>query len=461
MASLDREKRNGREIGWRIRWTDCQGKRRVVRLGNVTRRNAERLLLLVERLLEAQRLGLPLDSETTRWVSELAPEIAERLARVGLLARRPISVEKWLAGWYEARRASGYKPASLISWGQVIRDCVQLFGDKDISQVTEAEARTFRDALIARGLRPTTIQKRLQHSRTIFAEAVREGLLQKNPFQEIRFRGGNPQERWVYIPAETILRVIEACPSIHWKLLIALARFGGLRIPSEALSLRWGDILWAEERIVVTSPKTEKQGKPFRVIPLFPLLRPYLEEAWEAAPEGAEWVFPEEWRKRAMGPSGWRNCNFRSVFQKILRRAGVEPWPRLWHNLRASCESDLAQAFPLATVVKWLGNTPAIALRHYVDVTDEAFERAKRWKPLSLGPGEVCGPKCGPQVAQNAAQQELAPESTKEKNLTQILEKPQVMPSLAKGCLRTQYGLMEDRGFEPLTFWMPSRRSPS
>jgi len=234
-----------------------------------------------------------------------------------------------------------------------------------------------------------------------------------------------------------------------------------LRIPSEALSLRWGDILWAEERIVVTSPKTEKQGKPFRVIPLFPLLRPYLEEAWEAAPEGAEWVFPEEWRKRAMGPSGWRNCNFRSVFQKILRRAGVEPWPRLWHNLRASCESDLAQAFPLATVVKWLGNTPAIALRHYVDVTDEAFERAKRWKPLSLGPGEVCGPKCGPQVAQNAAQQELAPESTKEKNLTQILEKPQVMPSLAKGCLRTQYGLMEDRGFEPLTFWMPSRRSPS
>ena len=418
MASLDREKRNGKVRGWRIRWMNAQGKREVLRLGNITRRNAERILLLVERLLEAQRLGLPLDSETMRWVTELAPEIAEKLARAGLLARRPVSVEKWLADWYEARRASGYKPASLASWGLVIRDCVQLFGDKDISQVTEADARAFRDALIARGLRPTTIQKRLQHARTIFAEAVREGLLQKNPFQEIRFRGGNPQERWVYIPAETILRVIEACPSIYWKLLIALARFGGLRIPSEALSLRWGDILWAEERIVVTSPKTEKQGKPFRVIPLFPLLRPYLEEAWEAAPEGAEWVFPEEWRKRAMGPFGWKNCNLRTGLQKILRRAGVEPWPRLWHNLRASCETDLALDFPIATLTKWLGNTPAIALRHYVDVTDEAFERANRWKPRSLGPGKVCGPKCGPQVAQNAAQHAIAPESTNEKNLT-------------------------------------------
>jgi hypothetical protein len=58
---------------------------------------------------------------------------------------------------------------------------------------------------------------------------------------------------------------------------------------------------------------------------MFPMLRPYLEEAWEVAPEGAEWVFPDNWRKRAMGPSGWVNCNFRTVFEKILRRAGVEP----------------------------------------------------------------------------------------------------------------------------------------
>ena len=64
-----------------------------------------------------------------------------------------------------------------------------------------------------------------------------------------------------------------------------------------------------------------------------------------------------------------------TTFAKIVRRAGVEPWPRLWHSLRASCESDLAQSFPLATVTKWLGSTPSVALRHYVDPTEAAFER--------------------------------------------------------------------------------------
>jgi hypothetical protein len=40
------------------------------------------------------------------------------------------------------------------------------------------------------------------------------------------------------------------------------------------------------------------------------------------------------------------------------------------------CETDLARQFPLAIVAKWLGNTQAVAMRHYVDVTDGDFERA-------------------------------------------------------------------------------------
>src|SRR4030095_14471755 len=80
-------------------------------------------------------------------------------------------------------------------------------------------------------------------------------------------------------------------------------------------------------------------------------------------------------------PAGWANANLRATLEKVIRRAGVEPWPRLWHSLRASCESDLAQTFPLATVTKWLGNTPSVALRHYVDPTESAFERAATWVP--------------------------------------------------------------------------------
>ncbi len=127
--------------------------------------------------------------------------------------------------------------------------------------------------------------------------------------------------------------------------------------------------------------QTENHGKPYRVIPLFPMLRPYFEELWEITPEGTEYVFPESWRKRSQGPNGWVHANFRTTFEKIIKRAGVEPWPKLWHNLRASFESDLATDFPLATVTKWLGNTPSIALRHHVDPTDKTFELAANWTP--------------------------------------------------------------------------------
>jgi len=201
--------------------------------------------------------------------------------------------------------------------------------------------------------------------------------------------------------------------------------------------LTWGDIDWERCRLTVPSPKTEGQGKPYRVIPIFPLLRPYLDEAFDAAEVGSEYVFPNEYRRRAYGPAGWRNANLRTTLAKIIRRAGVEPWPKLWHNLRASCESDLAAHFPLAVVTKWLGNTPSIALRHYVDPTDAAFQEATKWIPPEV------------QAAQNPAQQgaEMAGNIPK----PPLTDRPQhvFLPSVATGCNLVQIPQIAEAGFEP------------
>lgn len=42
-----------------------------------------------------------------------------------------------------------------------------------------------------------------------------------------------------FVPAEVIHKVIDATPDPGWKLRIALPRFRGLRIASEALALTW------------------------------------------------------------------------------------------------------------------------------------------------------------------------------------------------------------------------------
>jgi hypothetical protein len=119
----------------------------------------------------------------------------------------------------------------------------------------------------------------------------------------------------------------------------------------------------------VTSPKTKRHNKPWRVVPLFPELLPYLEDAHEQAADGAEFVIT---RYRSA------NSNLRTQFERILRKAGLEPWPRLFQNLRASREIELANQFPLHVVTSWLGNTPKVADKHYLQVTPEHMAEAVR-----------------------------------------------------------------------------------
>ncbi len=78
----------------------------------------------------------------------------------------------------------------------------------------------------------------------------------------------------------------------------------------------------------------------------------------------------------AQGKAGWRNCNLRTTFEKIVKRAGLTPWPRLFHNLRSSRQTELAERFPSHVVCDWLGNSEDIARKHYFQTTDDHFARA-------------------------------------------------------------------------------------
>jgi len=431
MASLSYD-----ESGWRLRfYLDKTPK--TLRLGKASKKDATTAAHMIERLIAARRLGATPDSQTIAWLARIGDDLHARLARLGLVEpRRNETLGAFLERWLQSRQ--GYKASSQTVWRQVTCDLRRFFGDDcPLKGINQERAEAFRQHLINRRLRDTTIQKRLQHCRTIFKAALRDGLIQSNPFEYVRHRGGNVAERRTYVTREEALRVIEHCPDIYWQLLVALARFAGLRTPSESLSLRWADIDWADGRMYVHEPKVEHHpGRGLRAVPLFPDVRVWLERAWEMAPEGAEYVFPEDMRKRAMGPEGWRNANLRTRMAKIVRRAGLQPWPRLFHSLRASCETDLVRQFPLPVVAKWLGNTSMIALRHYVDVTDEHFRQAA---DMAKSPAII--------PAINPAMQTPATTGTEEKHTS----KTPVFTALFTTLLPSANTLLEDRGFEPLT----------
>ncbi len=80
------------------------------------------------------------------------------------------------------------------------------------------------------------------------------------------------------------------------------------------------------------------------------------------------------------------NTNLRTQLEKIIKRASVKPWPKLFHNLRASCETDLAKIHPIKAVCDWIGNSITVAQRHYLQTTEEDFERASGIENLTQQP---------------------------------------------------------------------------
>ncbi|MCK4340474.1 MAG: tyrosine-type recombinase/integrase [Phycisphaerae bacterium] len=212
----------------------------------------------------------------------------------------------------------------------------------------------------------------------MWRKAIRWKLGAENPFDGVRGGHQANESRKRFIAREDIESVIAEAPDAEWRAIVALARYGGLRMPSEAFALRWGDINWERGTIRVTCPKlAHRENHASRVIPLFPELREPLLNLFAEAEPGTEYVIA----RHRLGCA-----NLRTHFERIIMRAGLTPWPRLFHNLRASRESELMREYDLATVCRWIGNSPAVAARHYamsIDL-DADFRRA-----VGYGPAEA------------------------------------------------------------------------
>lgn len=446
MASITRES-NGRRT---IQFVGADGKRRSIRLGKVDAKIAATIRIHVEHLVNSACHGTAIPAATAQWLSTVADTLHDRLVRVSLVAPRArVTLAGLLDGFMEAHADA--KPGTRVAWSQVARDLRGFFGEKrDATTITADDAERFRLHLVDRGLAGYTIVKRLQKARQFFRYAMRRGWVAQNPLIDVKHRGGNPADRQHYVSEADALKLIEAAPDWVWRTIIALSRFAGLRTPSETLSLRIEDVNLVAGTMWIRSCKTEhhEHGEG-RLVPIFIRLRPYLEDALEMAKVGQTHVIPEDrYLPASQGPAGWRNANLRTSFSKIVRKAGLKPWDRLFHAMRASCESDLCAAYPVGAVIRWMGNTRAVAARHYLQPRDADFEKA-----IGGGIEAVQNP------VQNPVQQSAAtPLGTVSPQ--QETQNPG-FSGACEGLLSAATPLVERSGLEPLTCRMQIYRSPN
>jgi len=364
MASVEKDGQ-----GYRIRLIDHEGTRKAIRLSGMNKANTEKIARHVEELVAWRKSGLSLDTQTAGWLSKVGQELHDKLSNAGLIEKRACQkLGDFIAGYI--KRRSDVKPGTTTNYDQVRLNLVAFFGyDKPLRSITANDAAAFREWLEAEeGQADNTLRRRCGRARQFFTAAIKAKLIDENPFDgmPVTVSGNKSKERFI-TEAES-QRILEACPNAEWRLIFSLCRYGGLRCPSEVLALTWEDIIWNSSRIVVTSPKTaHHKGHESRVIPLFPeLLKPLMEVQEQAAERTVHVVT----RYRSS------NQNLRTELNRIVKRAGIIPWQKPFQNLRSTRETELMETYPAHVVCRWIGNSEAVAKKHYLQVTDAHFEKA-------------------------------------------------------------------------------------
>ena len=381
MASIANDP-NGRR---RIQFVAPDGSRKTIRLGKCDRKSAEAIARHVEQLLAAKIGGQPIPRTTAHWLTEIGTELRDKLAAVGLAdAVAKVPTLKAFLDEYLTGRAAELKPSTMTVLNQAARWLLRsLDGDKALDKFTPSDADKFRSSVL-QGRAKATANKWTRYAREFFTAAYKRGLMPTNPFAHIKGLAvvGNPARR-MFIPVAEIEKLMEAIPCPQFRLIVALARFGGLRCPSETLSLSWSDVNWEKDRLIVRASKTEHHSDGgVRVVPIFKELRPYLETVWENAEFGVSHVIT---RYRAS------NTNLRTQLVRWILQAGLEPWPKPFQNMRASRATELADQFPSHVSAKWLGHTEGIADEFYRSVTDEHYLRAIGGAGFRRSSGAKCG----------------------------------------------------------------------
>lgn len=340
-----------------------QGKRYTIHLGRIPIKTAREIKTRVESIQAALTANHPLDGMTALWLSGIDDALHAKLAKTGIVSprvQRGSTQLITLVDELHAKLKKTWKKNTILNHRIARRHLLDYFGNsRDVTKVTEAEAEAYRDHL-GTLFAENTVRRWCSYARQYF-KAFAKKLGFESPFSNMRkLSVDSVPDRLYFIDEALAYRVLNAMPDLEWKLIFALCRWGGFRCPSEHNALRWRDIDWDRKRISLHAPKTG-----LRTLPLFPELEAILKQMKQKGVNENERVFEYQ-----------DNINLSKEFKRFLTIAGITPWPKIFQNLRSTRETELLERFPLQVVCSWIGNTEAVARKHYLQTTDEHYERA-------------------------------------------------------------------------------------
>ena len=357
---------------WQI---DVYGYGRV-RLGK-RKPEASAIYSMIQSIEESNRLGQPLPPIVGQWLDVIEEPLRKRLVKIGLvkpsgetvgdlvdyMAKRDYAKSNSARNRRNAERSF----EAFFKRGHALRDIKKPDGQQFLAWM-RSKGKKFGEG--KGGLAEATAARRFKHARSMLSIAVEFGWIRSNPFKGIKPGKQSNPSRAFFVTPEMAEKISSELPTAQLRLAFALGRWGGLRIPSELMGFTWSCVNWDRSSLTFDCPKTEGYGGlEIRTCPIFPKLRPFLADAWDAAEEGATHCLPEI--VNANNPHRYITKRVKAA----MKRAGVE-YQKPFNNLRATRATEIDDQFGSKAESDWIGHGADVALKHYLMNTDEKWARA-------------------------------------------------------------------------------------
>ena len=342
--------------------------------GFKNKRDAQRAGDKIESLKAAKRTG-EVSPDLAIWIKRLAEAdsaIYGKLAEFGLV--EPLPEKTTLRQLFERFHASqhGVSKETRVTYLKPQANLIEYFGeDCELEKITPRRADEFEVWLQKTPLNrrkkgeatpysTATVNRRIRQVKQFFHYAKRVGMVADNLFQYVKGGESVNPEKWCYVDASTVEKVIDASALPKWRAIVALGRFAGTRGSSELYNMTWDDIHFSSEndpgQIVIKAEKNKRHGRKFRTVPMHPVVERELSTLFEQSREKEPHVFP----------GMKKQTNFCTMTQKLVSAAGIPLWQNTWYNLRKSFCCDLMEAGVDPVVYEAItDHSYAVALKHY------------------------------------------------------------------------------------------------
>lgn len=364
MASLSTSK-----DGLRLIMVVIGNTRPKIRLGRIPKKQAETILRRVEHLASCKQSGNSPDNDVAAWLGSLpdGDALLERLVTIGLVAARAKKEEanskhnlKELIEKFTKLKTPSLADRSVVKLDQSLGKLTEKFGDaKEVESFTVADASAFESWVFECGGSLAYARTLNRYAKQLFDYACDLTWIEVNPCRKLKTTAVAASVRH-YVTPEDAKALIDACPTIGWKVIVGLGRYAGLRVPSELFNLNWSDIDFKKKSIRIAEGKTKE-----RVCPIIAEFLPILLEAKRIA-EGDAVVETSY-------------SNVRRKIPKIVEKAGLEMWEDSFQTLRRSFETHMVDlGCPAHAVSSWVGHSVKVSEDHYLMVSSDAFGKATK-----------------------------------------------------------------------------------